>query len=90
MKKIIYILAWIFLGILLSFLTHAALEISYIKYALANDVALADQSVFGHAYCALPGIVQIGLLLAGAVFGLWAGMYFWKAIYIEKRYRKIT
>jgi len=85
MKRNVYILSWVILGLLLSMLVHAFAEVRYIDYLLSHGIAPEDHTFFGLAYCALPVWVQSGLLLAGAVGGFYAGVYFWKVVYIEKR-----
>ena len=87
MKKYVYIFAWLVLAMMLSFIAHAVIEIGYIKYALGAGLTITDYTVFGYAYCALPAWLQIGLLLAGISGGYFAGVYFWRIIYVEKRYR---
>ena len=88
MKRIVYIVAWVVLGLLLSLITHGLIEISYINYSLSHGIVLANQTAFGHGYCALPIWLQSLLLLTGVVGGFLAGKYFWRVIYIEKRYRR--
>ena len=85
MKKITYIIAWIILGLVLSFLAHTGLEIIYIKYAIKNNIVIDSQTVLGHGYCALPAYLQLGLVILGIILGYLAGIYFWRIIYVEKK-----
>lgn len=88
-KKTIYILLTIFLGVILSFLAHALIEINYIKYLLARGLAPANQMVFGQGYCALPIWLQIGLPLIALIGGYFLGQWWWRVVYIEhKRWRR--
>lgn len=87
MKKYIYIFAWIILGILLSFIAHAVIEIAYINYFFAKGIILVNHTAFGYGFCVLSIYLQASLLILGMLGGLFAGQYFWKVIYIEKRYR---
>lgn len=84
MKKIIYILAWVVLGLILSFIAHAVIEIKYINHSLSAGIAPVNYMVFGRGYCALPGLLQLGLPILGIVFGFLAGWYFWKVVYIKE------
>jgi hypothetical protein len=86
MKKYIYIISWVVLVLLLSFLAHAGLEIATINYAAQNEIILTNYTAFGYGYCVLPTIVQITLILSGIVGGFLLGRYFWRTIYVEKRY----
>lgn len=85
MKKLIYILFSALLGLLLSFLVHALLEIAVInllvfnfeKYSLGlswNDLLLAHF------------ILSIILAAGGLALGLWLGFRWWRYIYVEKKY----
>jgi len=84
----VYIVAWVVLGVLLSFIVHAALEMSYIQYALSHDIIPLNQNALGYGYCALPVWLQTLLIIAGVVGGYFAGTYFWRIIYVEKRFKK--
>jgi hypothetical protein len=94
MKKFIYISLWIILGFLLSMLAHTGIEVWYINYLLSHNSAPVDFPIFGH-YCSLPfslalrsfseAGVQYSLLLAGLVGGYFAGKFFWRVIYVERR-----
>ena len=81
MKKAIYIIFSTLLGILLSFILHAGIEVLYIRYSEKVNW----NSVFGKGLCALPVWLQIGLFIFGAVFGFLLGLFWWRLVYIEKR-----
>ena len=87
MKKYIYIFSWIILGTLLSFIVHAAAEMAYINYSLLRGIVLANHTAFGYGYCVLPIYIQITLLILGILSGLLCGRFFWRIIYIEKKYQ---
>jgi len=87
MKKFVYIFSWIILGGLLSFVAHAFLEIWYIDFILKKGGVPIDYSFLGH-WCALPALLQWGILAFGIAGGYFLGFYFWKVIYVEKRYCK--
>jgi uncharacterized membrane protein YgaE (UPF0421/DUF939 family) len=78
-KKAIYLLASTILGLLLSFLVHALIEINYLKVAADQNIAVA----FSNG-CALPSWLNISLWVLGALGGLFLGRFWWRKIYIEK------
>jgi hypothetical protein len=82
-KKIIYLLATIILGLLLSVLVHALVEIQYILWALRHSYIV---SFYGG--CALPPLFRTMLWIDGAVGGFWLGHYWWQKIYVQKLWAK--
>lgn len=83
MKKTVYIICFTFLGILLQFLIHAGIEVLYIKMLARNFETYSlgfsfQQLVLFHH------IVTVILLIAGILFGLWQGKYWWKRLYEDK------
>ncbi|OGF82270.1 hypothetical protein A3B18_02925 [Candidatus Giovannonibacteria bacterium RIFCSPLOWO2_01_FULL_46_13] len=75
MKRIFYIFSFTVLGILLQFLAHALLEIWYLNRYTPFDG--------WYTFHTIAGVV---LLVAGAALGFWAGVHFWRVIYVERRY----
>lgn len=63
------------LGVLVQFLVHALLEIWYLNRYTPFD----SWYTFHH-------VASVVLFMLGAGFGLWAGVHFWRVIYIEKKY----
>ncbi|MBI2610113.1 hypothetical protein HYW53_02965 [Candidatus Giovannonibacteria bacterium] len=86
MKRTIYLIASTLLGLLLSFIAHAVIEIFYIKYALSNGIQLENQTAFGFGYCVLPLWLQALLLAAGLIGGYLLGRCWWRIVYIEHRH----
>ena len=84
----IYVVAWIVLGSLLSFIAYALLEMSFIKYLLADGIVPVNHMTWGQGYCTLPVWLQALLLVGGIMGGYLAGIFFWRVIYVEGRYRK--
>lgn len=85
-KHVVYLIAATVLGILLSFMAHAAIETLYLSLAQRLGT-----NVTWYGGCALPPVLQIGLLLAGGLGGFLLGRVWWRKVYIEriwaKRYR---
>ncbi len=78
-KKIIYLIAFIVLGLLLSFNLHALIEIAYLQLASKKDVVVTF-----YGGCTLPIFVQVLLPIIGIFSGLFAGLFWWKKIYVER------
>ena len=80
MKKFIYIFLFIILGILLSTILHAAIEIPVIYLLVSNfekyslGLRWADWYLVHHIGTAI-------LLLGGIILGAFLGFKFWKKIY---------
>jgi len=86
LKKTIYIVLTIILGLILSFLAHAAIEIIYINHLLGKG-SLPEPSFLTHQ-CYLPSALQIILLLVGTIGGYFLGQKWWHIVYIERRREK--
>ncbi len=82
MKKSFYVLLSTILGILLSFILHAGIEVLYIRYS--DNINW--NSIFGKGACALPIWLQVGLLVIGAGGGFFLGFFWWRLVYIEKKH----
>jgi len=78
-KKTVYLLATIILGLLLSLLAHAFIEISYL-----NWVQSKGQIVQFYGSCALPPLLQTSVWILGAVGGFFLGRFWWRKVYIER------
>lgn len=78
-KRVVYLCATTFLGLMLSFLIHAGLEMGYLKWAESEDIIV-------HFYggCALPPLLQIIIWLAGGMGGFSLGLYWWRMVYGKK------
>lgn len=79
LKKAIYLFSAIILGILLSFITHAFIEIGYLRWAESRNM-----TVIFYNGCALLPLFQVLILLFGAIGGFFLGRFWWRKIYIEK------
>lgn len=80
-KKAVYLLATTILGVLLSFIIHAFIEISYLSWAEKRGILVP---FYGN--CALPPVLQIGLLLLGIMGGFFLGRFWWRKVYVEKKW----
>ena len=78
-KKIAYLFFWAILGIILSFLVHALIELIYLNWAEKQGRVVS----FYHG-CALSPFIQIAILVIGICGGFAAGCFWWQKIYIEK------
>lgn len=82
-KKIIYLIASVTLGLLLSINLHALIEVKYLNW-------LESRGEIAKFYggCALPPLVQILILLLGLIGGYYLGKYWWRKVYIERFWEK--
>jgi len=78
-KKLIYLITWVFLGILLSFILHALVETSYLYWSLAHE-----KIVIFYGGCALHPIIQTLFLLLGTTSGFFLGLFWWQKVYLKK------
>jgi uncharacterized protein YneF (UPF0154 family) len=81
-KKTIYITLVMVLGLILSFIAHAIIEIFYINYSLSRGIILKPSALTSRCY--LPSILQIFLILAGLIGGYFLGQKWWTKIYGKK------
>ena len=82
-KRTLYLLASIILGLLLSVLAHALIEINYIAWALKHNYIVRF-----YGSCALPPLLQIMLIVDGVAGGFWLGQIWWKKVYIQRIWSK--
>ncbi|NQV12762.1 MAG: hypothetical protein HQ530_00470 [Parcubacteria group bacterium] len=83
--KPLYLLATTVLGLLLSFIIHASLELLYLYLATSRNYTITWNSYLGKS-CALPLWLQITLIVAGLAGGLYMGTFWYKMVYIEGRH----
>lgn len=84
MKKFVYISAFVFLGILASFLIHAVVEITIIKLIVSNLDRWGIWLPWG-SWLLIHYTGSIVLLLLGIFFGYKQGKHWWRVIYVEKK-----
>lgn len=87
MKRTIYIISFTVLGVLVQFLAHALLELWYIAL-LTADFARYGFGLSWDAWFLIHHIATAVLLVGGLFGGYFSGRYWWRIIYIEKKYGK--
>lgn len=80
MKKIIYITAFTFLGVLVQFFVHAVLEMWYIGLLL-SDFSKYGFGISWDGWILIHNIGTVVFLFLGAGFGFFQGKYWWVKIY---------
>ncbi|PIS05095.1 MAG: hypothetical protein COT81_02925 [Candidatus Buchananbacteria bacterium CG10_big_fil_rev_8_21_14_0_10_42_9] len=85
MKKTIYIIAFSFLGILISFLVHYGIEYPVI-FLLITNFETFSLGLSWDTWFLVHHVGTVILLILGASAGFFQGRYWWRVIYIEKRY----
>jgi len=80
MKKIIYIGAFIVLGILVQFLIHASLEIWYIGLLL-KDFSTYSLGLSWENWFLIHNVATAVFLAAGILIGFYQGNFWWRKIY---------
>jgi len=88
LKKAFYIALTMVLGLILSFILHAVIEIFYIDYFLSKNVLLKPSALTSKCY--LPSALQIFLILAGLLGGYFLGQKWWQIVYVERKHFKET
>lgn len=85
MKRYCYIAAFMFLGLLVSLLVHAAVEIPTLAILTADPATLAGSLAWQHwrLFHDIGGQI---LSLAFIILGFVLGRKFWRILYVEKRY----
>lgn len=84
-KKTIYISLFTFLGIILSFLVHGAIEIPVINL-LVKDFDKYGLGLNWRQWYQVHYVGTIVLFLLGIIAGYLQGKHWWRVIYIERRY----
>ena len=82
LKKTIYIILAIILGVILSFIAHALIEIVYLSYSFYKGTSPEPSSLTPQCY--LPSALQTILLLAGLIGGYFLGRFWWQKVYGKK------
>lgn len=83
LKQAVYLISSTILGLLLSFLAHAIVEIKYLSWAESQG-----RAVTFYGGCSLPPLLQIALWVLGGLGGFFLGRFWWRKVYIEKIWAK--
>ncbi len=82
-KHVVYLSVTTVLGVLLSILVHVGIESAYLAWAES-----VGQTVTWHGGCALHPVLQIGLVVLGALGGFFLGKNWWRLVYVERKWSK--
>ena len=86
-KRGLYIICFIILGILASFLVHTGIEIPIINLLVSNFNKYSLGLSWGQ-WQMIHDIGAVVLLVLGMWVGYRQGVYWWNVIYVEKRLRR--
>lgn len=84
-KRTIYIALFTVLGIMVSFLIHAGIEIPVI-FLLVKDFDRYGLGLTWDQWYMIHHIGAILLFILGVVGGFFQGKYWWEVIYVQKKY----
>jgi len=83
MKKVSYIFAFGFLGLLVATLVHGMVEIFAIDFIFENPERFSD-TFWWNEWSTLHAIGGGALWVVGLLGGLYAGVKFWEIVYVKK------
>jgi len=86
-KRTLYIALFTLLGVMVSFLIHAVIEIPVINL-LVSDFDKYSLGLTWREWYLVHHVASAVLLLVGITLGYLQGKRWWKVIYIERRYTK--
>ncbi|MHA1692218.1 MAG: hypothetical protein ACTSU7_11370 [Candidatus Heimdallarchaeaceae archaeon] len=87
-KKIVYLVLFVLLGIILQGLIRMGLEIWYINLLL-KDFECYGLGLSWSNWFVVHYVLTVIFAVLGIAFGLWQGFFWWRIIYIEKRLEKL-
>ena len=79
-KRFVYIFLWVVLGIIISTIIHALIEIPVLKY-LVSGLNWSQWQI-------IHDIGSVILFVLGILGGCLAGKYWWRIIYFDKKFKK--
>lgn len=82
-KKAVYLFGATILGVILSFIAHAFIEMGYLVWAESRGLIVSFYNG-----CAFLPALQISLLVFGIVSGFFLGRFWWRKLYIERVWEK--
>ena len=71
-KKMVYIVLFVLLGVLVQFLVHAIIEITYIKLLLTNYAVFGLGFEFA-TWFTVHTVFSVSLFILGTAVGFWQG-----------------
>lgn len=80
-KKTFYIFSFLVLGVLLSLIVHAGLEYSMLELIVSES---GIRWFSWETWLMVHAIGSITLVLAGMIFGIHQGLYWWNKLYDKK------
>lgn len=83
MKKAIYILCFMLLGLLVATLVHAVVELPFLWF-ISVDYETYGGSFWWRHWTELHYYGGLALWLLGLGWGIWGGFHYWRIVYIEK------
>ena len=86
-KETAYITCFTILGILVSFLVHAGIEIPVINL-LIRDFDTYGLGLTWQQWQIIHDGGAVVLLILGIIIGYWQGVYWWDVIYVKRRFKK--
>lgn len=86
MKKIIYILLTSLLFLELGFLFHSVFNVMYVGFVFKDNGLFPDELFSGSFYTILPMWAYYVFGVSLFATGIFAGMKWWRIVYIEKRH----
>ncbi len=87
MKKQIYLVSFMLLGVLVGFLLHALIEVWYIRLLVRNF----DKFSLGFTWSAWQQFHDYGVIFLTLGFGglgLFCGIHFWRILYVDRTMQK--
>lgn len=82
-KRVIYLIAATVMGVLLSIIVHAFIEMGFLRWAENQNLAVPF-----YCGCALPLGLQIVILALGAAGGFLVGRVWYRKIYVDRTWMR--
>lgn len=82
MKRTFYIVLFCLLGLIVSTLIHAAIELPTLTLITGNFEKYSDSFIWQN-WRIIHGFVGAVIWIAGLVVGYWCGVKWWQILYVE-------
>jgi len=83
LKRVVYLLASMILGFLLGFIVYALVGINYLQWFIDQGGVWPFRMVL---FVLL--VLEVVLLVAGFVGGLFLGRFWWRKVYVERAWAR--